>query len=959
MTASCIGAERLDELACGGRPTDRERRHLAQCRNCQARLGAYREDEEFLRTKVRPALAAAAAPADAPLFFGPYGPCVLIGRGGMASVYSACGPDGERVAVKVCRDARALPYFRREIATMRRAHAAGVPGIPPVLAADEEHVPAYFVTRLYTGGSLADALAARGPLSTEAVLTLAERLAGVLADLRRLDVVHRDIKPSNVLFDDAGQAWLADLGLARQYGENAHPEDRLSSLGVALTRPDSPPVTVAYMSPEQAAGARLTPASDVFALGIVLHEAATGTHPFPGRTVYEVAAAIQRDAPPPIRAVAPDLPELFAEALTRCLSRDPARRPSPKKIVECCKESLRGGNPVVKTGRAPVTATEPATEGATTMTRELQTIEAAAQCLSRNGLTVSPALNEALSQSRQPRYRIVVVGKYQVGKSTLINRAFLKSEVLLKEGMGLPTTGVVTEVVHGERPCLEVFRWQREAAAAADGRSHGDVRTGAIEAAEVIADPSAEDLSRFTAATGEARRELTEQVAGVRLSWPCETLRRFTLVDTPGVDDPDGALLANTTYRVIPEADAAILVVGPRRLDLPELEFLHSRVFQAGLNQLMVLVSYNPDGVGLSQQHRDEVLSIIRSQLASAGREHIPVRMFCYDRDVKGDILNTPEAIERAIVDFAEASAARGRLGRTAHHCAADLRRAETELVTRIAAADASYAERADLLAKARQRKIEIEERYRDICAEFVAFLRGAQTAYRDRLFAGLDTIARDYRKGFHETTSLSDVQTRLGQADCLLRPAIEDLFHREGRAFDDAVRGASRGLRTSIASAGLLLNLPGRVEIAGGPLAQVPEVAVQALDYLAAVLILPGGLIAGVVIRFLLGRLPLIGRYMPDRLFTKALVAKIDRSVEVCFADLRSSVADQLDTLYREVDAKLTAGFASYVEAELDPAIRVLAEADSSVADKARVEAVLADVRKHLAAMEDLIAQP
>jgi serine/threonine protein kinase len=350
-------------MARGFGATDREEEHLAACADCREELAACRADEAFLESRLRPTLAESAEPPATPLFFGPYTHCVPIGRGGMASVYSATAPDGSTVAVKVCHQADAVPYFRREIRTMVRAYEAHVVGIPPLLAAAEAHIPAYLVTRLFTGGSLAERLARDGRLPVPHLRALAARLAGTLDGLSRLDIVHRDIKPSNILFDAAGEAWLADLGLAREYSERVSQEDRLSSLCLTLTRAGSPPVTVAYMSPEQAAGERLTPASDVFALGITLYEAATGRHPFAGKTIHQIAAGIQRDRPPSPAAGAPDLPTDVSELILACLEKDPRRRPAAAEIARRCKESPATANSSVEASK-PLAADSPrATEG--------------------------------------------------------------------------------------------------------------------------------------------------------------------------------------------------------------------------------------------------------------------------------------------------------------------------------------------------------------------------------------------------------------------------------------------------------------------------------------------------------------------------------------------------------------------------------------------------------------------
>jgi hypothetical protein len=953
VTTSCLSAERLDELAQGHKPTDREHRHLSSCAVCRTELAACHADELFLSTRLQPALAVVAEPPGAPLFFGPYTNCAPIGSGGMASVYSATAPDGCIVAVKVCRHADALPYFQREIATMRRVHKAAVAGIPPLLDSAADHIPAYFVTDFFSGGNLARRLVEKGALPTAELVALAERLASILSGLRRLRIVHRDIKPSNILLGDDGDAWLADLGLAREYSEHANPEDRLSTLCVTLSRPGSPPLTVAYMSPEQACGERLTAASDVFALGITLYEAATGRHPFVGKTVHQIAAGIQRDSPRPPRELVPDLPAALSDLILRCLEKKAADRPSAEEIVACCKKASRRGNPPSIAGGTPAAQPTKVTEGAETMSTATQSIQDAVQCLRQNQLAVSPQLEQELTRLQAPHYRIAVVGKYQVGKSTLVNRVFLRTDVLLKEGDGLPTTAVTTEVVHGELKRLEVLNWQTETVMSPDGAQSVQIRTGDIISGEVIANPSAADLARFTTADPAVRRSLTERIAGVRLHWPCASLRRFTLLDTPGVDDPDQVLLANTTYRVIPQADAAILVVRPRMLDTVEFDLLRSGIFATGLSRLMVLVSYDPETQPMSAAKRAEVAATIRAQLAGIGRDYIPVRMLCYDATVDGDNLATPEAIEKAIVEFAEANVAKGRLEKAARIVATDLRQAINTLSAQLASADKTDAERLELLKEAKQRKESLRSKYAEFTEEYLDGLETAQRELRDRVYRGLDRVAAEYNAGFDALTEITAVQTRLLSAAAVLRPPIDDLFMAEGKTFKQAMDSVGTRFQARFRDLPASFITIRDLQIDGGLLARVPSLVLTIADYLLADFIIPGGIIIGSIIRYLAGKLPLVGRFMPARLVTRLVISNVRASVEQNFSEIKSDFGARLSANHAAIDDKLRAGFDIYMAEELEPVLRVLSNPATSGTDKGKIAATIAQVKAH----EDALA--
>ena len=216
----------------------------------------------------------------------------LLGRGGGADVFQADDlTTGRPVAVKVLRGASAtdLRRFEYEAETLRRLdHPAIVR-----MCDDGEHegVP-YLVLDLVDGESLATRLE-NGPLPDDEARAMGARLAGALAYAHSLGVVHRDVKPGNVLFDEAGAAHLTDFGIARLTDMTA-----ITSTGFVIG-------TAAYLSPEQVTGSVATPASDVYALGLVILEALTGERAYPGAPSEAALARLQRSPEIPA-AVPPD-----------------------------------------------------------------------------------------------------------------------------------------------------------------------------------------------------------------------------------------------------------------------------------------------------------------------------------------------------------------------------------------------------------------------------------------------------------------------------------------------------------------------------------------------------------------------------------------------------------------------------------------------------------------------------
>lgn len=254
------------------------------------------------------------------LHFGPYRQAQLIARGGMSLIYRALDSEGRPVAVKVCRLRSLLPFFRREAEALRSCTELGLAGIPALLAAELEHEPAYLVTPFLGGGTLRQHLR-HGRLIAADFDVLFQEGIQLLRSLSRAGLIHGDIKPENILLDESGRLWLVDLGLARRLISKAQ------TVSSAVTGYSSPPVTAAYMAPEQARGDEISAASDLFSLAITLYEAASGVHPFTAATPWATAARILSHQPSPLHSLRPDLPEAMCTFIDGCLAKQPEARP--------------------------------------------------------------------------------------------------------------------------------------------------------------------------------------------------------------------------------------------------------------------------------------------------------------------------------------------------------------------------------------------------------------------------------------------------------------------------------------------------------------------------------------------------------------------------------------------------------------------------------------------------------
>lgn len=239
-----------------------------------------------------------------------------LGRGGMAAVYRAYDPSSDReVAIKVLpreflHDPQFHDRFQHEIKTIALLEH---PAIVPVYDVGEDDGLPFFVMRFMTGGSLADWIR-KGKIPLQDTARIIERISQALSYAHKKGVIHRDVKPDNILFDDNGDAFISDFGIAK-FAEAA---STLTGSGIIGTP--------AYMSPEQAQGEHVDSRSDIYGLGVIIYQMLSGMQPYSADTPMGVVVKHITGPVPEILNYLPSLPDGVDVVIKTAMSKNRDKR---------------------------------------------------------------------------------------------------------------------------------------------------------------------------------------------------------------------------------------------------------------------------------------------------------------------------------------------------------------------------------------------------------------------------------------------------------------------------------------------------------------------------------------------------------------------------------------------------------------------------------------------------------
>ena len=566
-----------------------------------------------------------------------------------------------------------------------------------------------------------------------------------------------------------------------------------------------------------------------------------------------------------------------------------------------------------------------------------EAIRNAARAVKAHGLAIPADLEKQIAGLENPQYRVAVVGEYQVGKSTLINRVFLGDKPLLSEGRGLCTTAVATDIEYASSPILEVYDWT-------------DISRTGETLANTIPNPTEDDVNDATVSSAmETRAELAKKRARVAVKVPNEALRGFTVVDTPGLDDPNQELLLDTTWRIIPNSDVALLVVPARMLGERSLALLRKDIMGThGISRLMVLVSCKPSD-GLDAEQRQDVLDNIKAQLANIGRDNIPVEMYCFDSSV-GDIMSDVAEIRLSIRQFLADNALPGREEKVAYLIRMVLEKDLVEIAAKLAMVGKSDAERAALATKVESEVARFKEKAERAFERFQNEVRALNEDIKHDVDRAVDVVFDNFYAELCEKESLDAMKKALERASTTLKSDLQDKISVVGLKLKSEielfVNRYSKDMEECLHGWNVFIS--DEFEIKKPVTAKIPTIAFTAIEVALLNFILPFGWITAIIAKMLFG-----DAFSPAKwVAKKEVLREAKKALEEAKPDVRVQIVGEVDTCIQKVFSDVKAAMEASNKAQVEAIRSALVVSPVETAGRAALESARADLESALAAL-------
>ena len=507
------------------------------------------------------------------------------------------------------------------------------------------------------------------------------------------------------------------------------------------------------------------------------------------------------------------------------------------------------------------------------MNNSYQEVTSKIETMRKLGVEPDNHVLEALREINNPHYKAAFVGRFQNGKSHIINKIFLNNENLLAEGIGLCKTAVTVEINHGDSKQFSYC----------NGRQ-----------IEVVTNPGSKIIAQATAATDdEARQELFNNVENAVLTYPNELLQNVSIYDTPGIDDPKEELLRETTYKLLPTVDMAVMVIAPKALSQVELRFLQKKVFSCGISNFMIVVSCKPTD-NCCEEDEAELREYIQNQLRSIGRSDIPV--YFYREDENGMPISGEKKLAEVIVENAKRFTQDNRCNKLYKAMSAQLYNEIERLKIESSVHGKTQAELIQMRSEAIQALNELGQEIFELQNEFNIRLSQQGVVCIHGFEADIKAAQEKFITRLKEADGLGEAQDILNKADSDFQQEIEDIIVTRMHGFYDAANKLVNEMKGDLKKRWKESPCSAMIrEIDGGRVQKWNSTLITFGDYLLSGWLLPGTLFLSIGLRFILGKIPGVKNLMPSNLVKGYMVCVAEESLATQLPHMISEFGDHV----------------------------------------------------------------
>ena len=534
------------------------------------------------------------------------------------------------------------------------------------------------------------------------------------------------------------------------------------------------------------------------------------------------------------------------------------------------------------------------------------------------------ALEREGAQLGQEPFKIAVVGAFKTGKSTLINAAFLGTEVLFADP--LEATCVPTELAWGERPLLKIFPYMEELQPTVDSDGTISVRIGEEPAVEVSA-PTPNDIRTETSAATPAEREFkAKRISRVRLETPLESLKGITILDSPGIDSTSGAVV-DAALRIVPRCDAVIFVTRGGQLSQAEEDFLKSGVLDQGITRALVVVNHFDNVNPLNAEGRKKHVEALKEKLKNMGRGHLPIvsvdaREWLKALETRQPWADDAVAFQKELQRFLRNDLANARLEKAVQVIRREIRAGMVELSATAAVEQKSQQEREKLAAELDRKSTEASSRLDLLGEDFMNEFRNHLRTFRTAVNRGVSETVENFKDRLRVTSDLDGLQNELGAIQRRLRPAIESRCLDATQTLRKDLRTAERHFDREARKAISQIDAQELIPKIGADVAlpPIPSPLLTVLDYIMVIFASPLPGIVDIILRLFADRFPEIRRLMPSGLVKNIAQSWIEKQLDRQVAASATEIENKLTDIEQQTDAAVRKGTAKLVESEVEP---------------------------------------